>query len=120
MSTEVFVNVNGMVQHRHPGAKGWGKKNWHDPAKAHPELHRAEKAATPTNLKDLTEAQVAQYKAALAGESFYANNLKFSAQRRGLPEGELHVQRQKAEEEAKAAVAAAEAALIEQGMEVPA
>lgn len=93
MATRVFVNAHGMVQHSHPGQSGWGKNNWHDPAKKHPELHKQEKAEKPTNLGELEPTQLAQYQAALKGESWYAINLARSAKARNLPEGELHAKR---------------------------
>lgn len=83
VGTEVFVNVNGMVQHRHEGAKGWGKKNWHDPAKSHEgDLHEEHDALHPTNLDLLTDDQQAQYFAALNGQSWMTSNLARSRTRR--------------------------------------
>lgn len=68
MSTQVYVQMDGIVNHRHEGVKGW-----HDPATTHKDadLHKREKAARPTNLKDLNEDQARQYGEALGGKSFY-------------------------------------------------
>lgn len=83
VGTEVFVNVNGMVQHRHEGAKGWGKKNWHDPAKKHEgALHEEADAGNPTNASLLTADQMVQYQAALSGQSWMTSNLAQSRTRR--------------------------------------
>ena len=65
MATQVFVQRDGIVNHRHEGVKGW-----HDPATKHAILKLHEGADLPAVVKDLTADQKAQYKKALAGTSF--------------------------------------------------
>ena len=64
--TQIFVQRDGIVNHRHDGVKGL-----HDPATRHgTDLHSAHAASKPTNAKELNADQAAQYKAALGGKSF--------------------------------------------------
>lgn len=69
MSTQVFVQIDGIVNHKHEGVKGW-----HDPAAKHKDgtLHSHQKVEKPTNLAELTEEQKQQYAEALAGKSLMA------------------------------------------------
>jgi hypothetical protein len=68
VSTQVFVNCDGGVNHSHPGVKGW-----HGPWVQHSDtkLHTTHRAAQPTNLADLTPEQAAQYKDALVNKTNY-------------------------------------------------
>jgi hypothetical protein len=79
MSTEVFVQMDGIVNHRHGGIKGW-----HNPATKHqrPLLHVTENAAVPTNLNNLTPSEQRQYSQALGGQSFYDRYYEALASRR--------------------------------------
>jgi len=68
MPTQVFVQIDGVVNHRHHGIKGG-----HDPATEHrlASLHDDQDADHPTNYAFLTTKERSQYRRTLAGESFY-------------------------------------------------
>ena len=63
--TQVYVTVDGIPNHSHPGVKG-SHPAW---KKHETDLHKAHKADKPTNLADLTPEVQALYAKALKGES---------------------------------------------------
>lgn len=111
MATEIFVQRDGIVNHKHDGVKGW-----HNPATSHKEdLHSANDAARPTNLSTLNAGQKAQYKRALAGESFYGlYNVAVKARREEAGEAWAYGRR------AAAVAPAPEAPILDGSAPVPA
>lgn len=67
MSTEVYATIDGIMKHRHDGAKGW-----HSAHIKHGEegLHRAQNASRPRYRAGMSDELKARYKLALAGQSF--------------------------------------------------
>jgi hypothetical protein len=79
MATEVYVQRDGIVNHRHRG-----RTDWHDPAAQHRDatLHSRERADAPENLSTLTSVQRVQYEQSLAGNSLYPRYFEALAARR--------------------------------------
>lgn len=67
MATEVYATIDGIMKHRHGGAKGWHSAHIAHADKA---LHARERASQPKYRAGTTEEEKKRYAEALKGKSF--------------------------------------------------
>lgn len=65
--TEVYATIDGIMKHRHEGAKGWHSAHIKH---ADAEAHRRANATRPKFRAGTSDELKARYKEALAGKSF--------------------------------------------------